>query len=423
MRDTRLALAPQAEAAAGATPPKGGAAISPILLFALLLVLGSSYAFNGLDRSIFPALLSPINKEFGLTPAQGGFLANIFTINIAIFGGLSGWCMARFGRKWTLVGGLILYSIFTLLTPLAHSYVTLALYRSITGAGEALHIAAIWSMLGAFFGSRRGTFLGINNAFFGVGTFFGPFLSTRMFAALGSWRPPFYLFGIAGIVAALIVVFIAPRSFTEKEDEEEVDTSVTGARCPDKYVNTNTILCIVSFFLCGYSFLAYMALYSLFLRDALGYSVVAAGTTFSMYGVGALTAVFGGWIGEKLRGFTLVGGLLVMAITGFLMFDVVRSMAGQMALSFIFGAMLSGILHPRFYSVAQRSVQPRHIGAIMAIIIPVFYAAGFISGPAFGALVPLIGWSYAGIVSVTATAAAAAVVICFLRPSRMRGVY
>jgi MFS family permease len=422
MSDVLVKVPTREDAAAAVKTHESEPPISPTLLFTLLLVLGCSYAFNGLDRSIFPALLAPINKEFGLSLAQGGFLSNIFTLNIAIFGALAGWFMLRVGRKWTLVGGLIFYSAFTLLIPLAHDYATLAFFRAMTGAGEALHIAAIYSILGAYFGSRRGTFLGINNAFFGVGTFFGPFVSTHLFAALGSWRPPFYLFGLAGIAAAVIVIFLAPRRFTEKEDAEQVKATVNAGRCPDKCINTNTVLCIVSFFLCGYSFLSYMALYSLFLRDALGYSVVAAGTTFSMYGAGALTALFGGWLGEKLRRYALIIALAGMAGSGFLMFDVVRSMAGQMILSFIFGAMLSGILHPRYFSVAQRSVQPRHIGTIMSIMIPVFYLAGFIAGPAFGALVPLIGWSSAGVISVTVTAGAAALITCFISPSRMRGV-
>ena len=110
-----------------------------------------------------------------------------------------------------------------------------------------------------------------------------------------------------------------------------------------------------------------------------------------------------------------------MAASGYLMFNGVSALAGQMALSFVFGAMLSGFLYPRFVAVAQRSVQPRHIGSAMSMMLPAFYLAGFISAPAFGKLAQTIGWANAGAVSITLTAAAAGVITLFISPARMRG--
>jgi MFS family permease len=388
----------------------------------IMAILGCSYAFNGLDRSVFPSLLAPISSELGLNLAQGGFLSNVFTLNIAIFGVLSGWFMGRFGRRSTLVGGLIAYSVFTLLIPLARNYGELAFYRAMTGAGEALHIAAIFSMIGAFFGANRGTYLGINNAFFGVGSSLAPLIGTQMYAALGTWRPPFYIFGFAGLVAALAVLVFVPVSFSEAEDSEQVDKArFADAECPDTALNRNSIACVAAFFLTGYSFLSYMALYTLFLKQHLGYSIVDAGTAFSMYGIGSLVAFVGGWVGERLKRYGLAISLTIMALDGFVMFNGVTSLAGQMALSFVFGAMLSGFLFPRFLAVVQRCVSPVHVGFAMSMMIPMFYLAGFIAGPAFGALVPVLGWSTAGTLSITVTAAAAAIITCCISPRRMRG--
>lgn len=63
----------------------------------IVLLLGLSYAFNGMDRQVFPALLGPINAEYRLTLAQGGFLSNSFTVNVAVFGALSGWLESMAG--------------------------------------------------------------------------------------------------------------------------------------------------------------------------------------------------------------------------------------------------------------------------------------------------------------------------------------
>lgn len=92
-----------------------------------------------------------------------------------------------------------------------------------------------------------------------------------------------------------------------------------------------------------------------------------------------------------------------------------------MVLSLVFGAMLSGFLYPRFLAVAQRSVQPGHVNGVMSMMVPVFYIAGFIAGPTFGQMAPLIGWSAAGTISVTLTAALSAVLTGFIDPRQMRG--
>lgn len=125
------------------------AALTSRHALAAVLVLGVSYAFNGMDRQVFPALLAPISEEYGLSLSYGGLLSNIFTLNIAIFGALSGFFVARLGRKRVLLIGLIFYSIFTLLTGFAQNYAQLIAFRALTGIGEALHIAVIFAIVGA----------------------------------------------------------------------------------------------------------------------------------------------------------------------------------------------------------------------------------------------------------------------------------
>ena len=65
-------------------------------MIALVLLLGVSYMFNAMDRQVFPALLSAISPQCGLTLPQAGLVSVIFTVTVAIFGALSGWFMTRF---------------------------------------------------------------------------------------------------------------------------------------------------------------------------------------------------------------------------------------------------------------------------------------------------------------------------------------
>ncbi len=96
------------ESYAGQTPASVSARkLTKTSLVFVMVLLGISYMFNAMDRQVFPALLGGIRTTYGLTLAQSGFASTVFTINVAIFGAVSGWFLARFTRRSILVGGLM----------------------------------------------------------------------------------------------------------------------------------------------------------------------------------------------------------------------------------------------------------------------------------------------------------------------------
>ena len=160
-------------------------------------------------------LLASIRADYGLTLPQGGFVSTVFTVNVAIFAALSGWFMTRFGRRYVLLGGLVGYSLFTLLTPFATGFVSLTLLRALTGVGEALQVGAVFACMGAYFGARRGAAMGAMQTFFGLGAFLGPVLGTRLESWANSWSASFYVYGIAGIAVAFIAAVRALTTFSK----------------------------------------------------------------------------------------------------------------------------------------------------------------------------------------------------------------
>jgi len=397
-------------------------ALSMVRIALVLLVLGLSYMVNAMDRQVFPAVLGSISKEYGLTLSSGGFLSTSFALNIAIFGALSGWFMARFGRRATLLGGIVAFSIFTALTPLAEGYFGLAVYRSLTGAGEALHIGAIFACIGAYFGERRGMAIGVVNAFFGIGAFIGPVVGTLLLAQTGSWRLPFYAFAGMGVIAALLVWAVVPKSFMEAADTEGVSTGEANATPPlSILLSRNLVLAACGFSLIGFTLFAYVSLYATFLRTTAGYTPVEAGAAFGMYGIGALGAFVGGWVSDKLGTKGTLAAVASLAAVGFGLFHGPSAHTSQAALSAAFGFLISGYLYPRFMSILQRNVHPSHLGYAMAIAIPMFYLPGLVAGYLFGRLVELYGWSVASTLTVCLPAGLCFLLMLLYRPSEARG--
>jgi MFS family permease len=388
-------------------------------LTAIVVLLGISYMFNSMDRQVFPALLSAISPDYGLTLPQAGLVSTIFTVTVAIFGGLSGWFMMRFGRKAVLVGGLVAYSIFTLITPLAGGFLSLAAFRTLTGAGEALQIGAIYACLGGYFGGRRGTFMGIIQAFFGLGALLGPVFGTRLFAWSGSWQLSFYVFGLVGISVAAAIALAVPKTFSDAH-EEAPSEKLTVDIASGWTLTPNVMIGTVAFFLMGMTFFAYTSLYATFLHNQLGYSVADAGTALGMYGLGAIGGAFGGWLGDRLGRIGAACAFAVLALAGFLMFSVAVSPSAHAMLSIVFGLSISGFLFARLMSMLQLSVHPGRIGHVVSMGLGAFYAPGPIAGYMFGKLVTVLGWASASIVMIVVPVVIAALLICLFDEKKMR---
>jgi MFS family permease len=389
---------------------------------AALAVLGLSYVLNSIDRQALPALLGEIRRDYDFTLAQGGLLSTIFAINIAIFGACGAWFMRRFGRRATLIGGILFYSLFTFLTPLASSFAGVATYRALTGAGEALHICAMFSCVGAYFGARRGAAIGAINACFGIGAFLGPVLATLLLTQTGSWRIPLYCFGLAGVGIALLVWLMVPAEFSETRDLEGAVASRPGADARPLLVSRNLLVSAFSFALIGLSFFAFTSLYATYLRTQLGYTTADAGTVYGLYGIGSLGGLFCGWLGDKWGKSGLLAVTLALSLVGVLMFLGPTTYAAQGALSLCFGLLVSGYLYPRLVSVLQRNVPANRVNSATPIAMVSFYTPGLIAGYVFGRLIESLGWHVAALLMIALPPLIAFLLTVAYRPEQSRGV-
>src|SRR5919202_1080155 len=211
------------------------------LALAILVVLAASYVVNAMDRQVFPVLLPNINRDFGFSLAQGGFLSTIFTLGIGLGGVPSGYLLDRVSRKTVMLAGIVIYSVFTILTALSLSFFDMAGYRSLTGVGEAMQNAALFSAVGAYFYRRRAVALGSLNFAYGLGGFFGPLLGAQLFTATGSWRTPFYVYGLAGLVFVVIILAVVPKLFTERAEESGAGGQSADS-LPARLLNRNVVL-------------------------------------------------------------------------------------------------------------------------------------------------------------------------------------
>ncbi|MDQ3891707.1 MAG: MFS transporter, partial [Actinomycetota bacterium] len=251
----------------------------------MLVLVAASYVINAMDRQVFSVVLPPIREDFSFSLAQGGFLSTIFTLGIGLAGVPSGYLLDRYPRKVVMLIGIAIYSVFTILTALALGFLDMSLYRAITGIGESMQNAALFSAVGAYFYSRRAMALGTLNFAYGLGSFFGPLFGGVMLQSTGSWKLPFYVYGVLGLVFIGIIGFFVTRRFTEQEEPPSVTAASVDERMPERLLNRNLIIGIITAAIVGTSMYGYLGLYPSFLQEELGFTPTQAGFALSMFGL------------------------------------------------------------------------------------------------------------------------------------------
>lgn len=379
----------------------GGARLTKTVALTTLVLLAASYVINAMDRQVFPVLLPDIRHEYGFTLAQGGLLATIFTLGIGLAGVPTGYLLDRLSRKAVMLIGIVIYSAFTILTAVAVGFADMFAYRALSGVGEAMQNAALFSAVGAYFFANRAMALGSLNFAYGLGGFLGPLLGAKMGIAYG-WRTPFYVYGILGVVFVVAIMLFVRKRFTEQVEGVAGTGQVRSFDhvFPNLY-NRNILLLGVTAFVVGLAMYGYLGLYPTFLQEVLHLSKDQAGTAASMFGLGALVGLPAGYIGDRLnQKWVLIVALLAACVVGYLIFNGPTTAGAQYGLSFCEGALGSGFCFVNVYSAMQRAVRPDMIGRASGIFVSCLYVPASIAGYLFAKLVQNFSWGGAGLVQL-----------------------
>ncbi len=376
--------------------------LSPSIAIMIFLLIAATYVVNAMDRIVFPILLPSVAHQFGFSIAEAGFLATIFTLGLGIAGLPVGFLFDKMSRKSMTVVGIVVYSVCTILTCFSIGFYDMAVYRAISGVGEALQNAAIFTMAGAYFYKNRTLAIGVLNAAYGIGSFIGPRWGAALLKSADSWHFPLYVYGGIGIVGALLIFFLVPKRFSEQDAIASPTAMVSEDHIPDHLLNRNTVIIALSAACSGMAGLGYLGLYPTFLITQLHFPVLAAGAAASMYGLGALTGVICGYSADRFnQKWISIFALIMLAFVGYLLFNVATTPLAQDVLSFLEGSAFSGFLYVNNYSLMQRSVRSALTGRASGLVVSCVYLPAALSGYLFAELRIALGWGEAALWQLT----------------------
>ncbi|WP_107656792.1 MFS transporter [Nocardia suismassiliense] len=158
--------------------------------------------------AVIPTLID--QDHLGFTAAGATFAATMSLVGVAIGATGSGPVTDRYGRRWMLLGSIVLFSLFTAVIPLAGSVGMFAMFRLIAGIGlGACMPPALTLMAEHMPASRRAFASTITMTGYHVGAVFAALLALQL---VPRWEPLFYLGGVAGFVLVPVVWLKLPES-------------------------------------------------------------------------------------------------------------------------------------------------------------------------------------------------------------------
>ena len=198
--------------------------------FALLLTIGPSL------HQLLPA------NELSTLPRVAAYLISITLFGWAVGGVIGGVIGDRLGRRWTMIGAVVLYSIFTGTSALAPTWQILALTRFLTGVGIGAEWGVGTSLLQETWPERlRTKGAGVLQAAFSGGFVVASVLWLVIGGSFGlSWR---WMYA-AGILPALFVALLA-RDIPESERWTKASHSAQAIGATLRANSRNLVLSII----------------------------------------------------------------------------------------------------------------------------------------------------------------------------------
>jgi len=280
-----------------------------------LIVLTALNLVNYIDRSVLFAVQPMVQAEFHRSDADFGFLSSAFFVVYMCAAPFMGPLADHYSRKRIIIAGAVVWSLATLLTAVTHNFQELLFRHTVVGIGEVSFTTISPTVIADLFPERmRGRVLGIFYLTIPFGTALGYILGGTISAHYNSWRAPFYIGAVPGIVLAAIYAFLPEPErgqFDSLAETPERGTILGLARNPAFWTATLG-MAMMTFALGGLQ--VWMPT---FLHRDHGYSLKDANWIFgvSTAGTGICAALAGGWVSDYLLRYTRTAYYLVSAVS------------------------------------------------------------------------------------------------------------
>lgn len=173
-----------------------------------LAVLTFINLFNYLDRFIVASVLGLLEHDLHLSDPQAGSLTTAFIIVYMVASPIGGFLGDRIPRRLLVAGSVFLWSLATVASGLAGSFVALLVARSVIGVGEAGYGTVAPAIISDLYPREQRTRM---LSLFYVAIPVGAALGYALGGWIGhhySWHAAFFVGGAPGVLLSLLMLFV-----------------------------------------------------------------------------------------------------------------------------------------------------------------------------------------------------------------------
>ena len=229
-----------AEMTSNTAPPAETRNSYPWVLIGLLWLVAF---LNAADRNILIAVLPELKTEFGLTNSQLALLGSVFFWVYAVGAFIAGRIGDSVRRTRVIIVGLIFWSVATGMSALATGFALLLAMRGLVAVGESAYYPTATALIGDWHRpAMRSRALSIHQTAVFAGAGLGA-VATGYIAQLLSWHAPFLIFGVIGLLHAVVLwrfLKDAPIKHTAVEADKPADPIGIVLRIPPA-----VMLCVI----------------------------------------------------------------------------------------------------------------------------------------------------------------------------------
>ncbi len=347
------------------------------------------------DRSILAISLQAIKTSFNLTDAQAGMLPSLLQVGVALFLIPSAVLADRFARRKVIMGMALIWSAFTIVTGLAAQLWHLLVARFMVGTGEAGYQPAGQTWLGLTFPKEiRTRIMAIFMMCMPIGVAMGLFVGGYLLNATGDWRMAFFVFGIPGIILAIIAFFL-PDYKAAKQEGEGALSKAYFRQWGQLFKIKSYWLFIISTMFLYFMIFAQQAWIPTVLMRAYDMNPLSVGTAMGAVMLINLIAPLGGFLADRWQMRSKIGRPLFMVTVTFLGLAAVLAavlVVGKVSFQawlplYITATLILACMSP-VMNVLVHDVIPVPVRAVaVGIMLAIAQLGGGVLGPVFVGIV------------------------------------
>lgn len=351
-------------------------------LMIFLLFLG--YVIVYIDKTVMGFALLPIEKEFGVSTQQLGYITGIFFLSYSLFQIPAGWLNDRIGFRTMLVVSLCLLGGFALCFGiLGFSFGMLILFRFLSGIGHSGYPCSCAKAVVSNFSVEKRTFAqSILLSSAGLAMTIGPMVAVSALTHIG-WRGSFAGLGLIACAVAVVIFMLVSKP-------QAVARTASTVSYRTLLKNPIVLLLFVSIFCINIPSYGLMAWLPKFLVQQRHMPLEISGLVIAAGGLGIWISSLGtGWlVGKYFQGreprviviCSLISALCIFAIyhTGSPVAASVFLFLGQV---FLMGSFVT------VFTLPMKRLPVETMGAAMGLINTGGTLGGFVSPIVMGYLI------------------------------------